>query len=68
MYRLGYSIPQNCNPADFYLKTISDSHTKRNDGELIKSKYEHETSGLYHGSWLVSKSFRGDYLKNINNL
>ncbi|KAM7343551.1 brown isoform 2-T2 [Cochliomyia hominivorax] len=65
--RLGFSVPQNCNPADFYLKTISDSHTKRNDGELIKAKYSLQISGLYSNSWLLPKPYSGEYLTNMKN-
>ncbi|XP_067634341.1 protein brown isoform X2 [Eurosta solidaginis] len=64
---LGYALPQNCNPADFYLKTISDSHTKRKDGELIKAKYDNEIWGRYSGSWLLPRPNGGDYLQHINN-
>ncbi|XP_065369460.1 protein brown [Calliphora vicina] len=65
--RLDYVVPQNCNPADFYLKTISDSHTNRNDGKLIKAKYSLQTSGLYSSSWLLPKPYSGEYLTNIKN-
>lgn len=65
---LGYMLPQNCNPADFYLKTISDAHTQGKDGELIKAKYDNETWGRYTGSWLLPRSYSGDYLYNIKNL
>ncbi|KAI8129006.1 Protein brown [Lucilia cuprina] len=66
--RLNYIIPNNCNPADFYLKTISDSHTNRNDGQLIKAKYSLQTSGLYSNSWLLPKPYSGEYLTNMRNL
>ncbi|XP_067637561.1 protein brown-like isoform X2 [Eurosta solidaginis] len=62
---LGYVMPQNCNPADFYLKTISDSHTQRKDGAFIKSKYEDEVCGRYSGSWLSPSYYKGDSLNNI---
>uniref|UniRef100_A0A0K8V2T9 Protein brown n=1 Tax=Bactrocera latifrons TaxID=174628 RepID=A0A0K8V2T9_BACLA len=65
---LGYVLPQNCNPADFYLKTISDAHTHGKDGELVKAKYENEIWGRYSGSWLLARSYSGDYLYNITNL
>uniref|UniRef100_A0A1A9VCA6 ABC transporter domain-containing protein n=1 Tax=Glossina austeni TaxID=7395 RepID=A0A1A9VCA6_GLOAU len=65
--RLGYILPQNCNPADFYLKTISDSHTNRTDGSLIKRKYDYQISGLYGGSWLLPKYYAGDYLSKYKN-
>ncbi|XP_037818280.1 protein brown [Lucilia sericata] len=65
--RLNYVIPKNCNPADFYLKTISDSHTNRNDGQLIKAKYSLQTSGLYSNSWLLPKPYSGEYLTNMKN-
>ncbi|XP_023302901.2 protein brown [Lucilia cuprina] len=65
--RLNYIIPNNCNPADFYLKTISDSHTNRNDGQLIKAKYSLQTSGLYSNSWLLPKPYSGEYLTNMRN-
>uniref|UniRef100_A0A0A1WSU4 Protein brown n=1 Tax=Zeugodacus cucurbitae TaxID=28588 RepID=A0A0A1WSU4_ZEUCU len=64
---LGYVLPQNCNPADFYLKTISDAHTQGKDGDMIKAKYDHETWGRYSGSWLLPRSYSGDYLYNVKN-
>ncbi|XP_075168391.1 brown [Haematobia irritans] len=63
--KLGYSIPQNCNPADFYLKTISDSHTKRKDGASVKSKYTVHTMGRYNNSWLLPKPYSGEYLTSM---
>ncbi|XP_005179101.1 protein brown isoform X1 [Musca domestica] len=65
--KLGYSIPHNCNPADFYLKTISDSHTNRKDGAIVRAKHSLQTMGLYNSSWLLPKPYTGDYLNNMKN-
>ncbi|TMW41116.1 hypothetical protein DOY81_013803, partial [Sarcophaga bullata] len=65
--RLGYSIPQNCNPADYYLETISDSHTNRNDGQLIRAKYSLQSSGFHSDSWLMPKPYSGEYLTHTKN-
>uniref|UniRef100_A0A1I8QE22 ABC transporter domain-containing protein n=1 Tax=Stomoxys calcitrans TaxID=35570 RepID=A0A1I8QE22_STOCA len=62
---LGHSMPSNCNPADFYLKTISDSHTDKNDGAMIKDKYNLHTMGLYNNSWLLPKPYSGEYLTSM---
>ncbi|XP_017073110.1 protein brown [Drosophila eugracilis] len=64
---LGYELPLNCNPADFYLKTLADKEGKENAGEVVRAKYEHETDGLYSGSWLLARSYSGDYLKHVQN-
>ncbi|XP_030386604.1 protein brown [Scaptodrosophila lebanonensis] len=64
---LGYTLPLNCNPADFYLKTLADSHSSENAGAVLRAKYEHETDGLYSGSWLLARSYSGDYLKHVHN-
>ncbi|EDW09473.1 protein brown [Drosophila mojavensis] len=64
---MGFTQPLNCNPADFYLKTLADSQGTGNAGELLRAKYEHETDGLYSGSWLLARSYSGDYLKHLQN-
>jgi len=56
-------LPLNCNPADFYLKTLADS--EKNAGEILRTRYEHETDGLYSGSWLLAKNYSGDYMKRV---
>jgi len=35
---------------------------------VLRAKYEHETDGLYSGSWLLARSYSGDYLKHVQNL
>lgn len=60
---LGFMLPLNCNPADFYLKTLADS--EKNAGEILRTRYEHETDGLYSGSWLLAKNYSGDYMKRV---
>ncbi|XP_067635353.1 protein brown-like isoform X2 [Eurosta solidaginis] len=65
---LGYELPRNCNPADFYLKTISDSHTERKDGEFIKSKYDAEMCAQSTGNWLLPCDYDKDYLYSIKNI
>lgn len=67
-FSLGYELPLNCNPADFYLKTLADKEGKENAGAVLRAKYEHETDGLYSGSWLLARSYSGDYLKHVQNL
>ncbi|XP_055919755.1 protein brown [Eupeodes corollae] len=66
--KLGFHFPQNCNPADFYLKTISDSHsTNSNNGTAVKLRFDSEDSGLYSDSWLLQKPYSKHYLQRINN-
>lgn len=60
---MGFKLPLNCNPADFYLKTLADS--EKNAGEILRTRYEHETDGLYRGSWLLAKNYSGDYMKRV---
>lgn len=60
-------LPLNCNPADFYLKTLVDSQGTKNAGEVLRVKYEHQTDGLYSGSWLLARNYSGDYLKQVQN-
>ncbi|ALC41689.1 bw [Drosophila busckii] len=62
---LGFHLPLNCNPADFYLKTLVDKSTP--SSELLRVKYEHDTDGLYSGSWLLERTYGGDYLKHVDN-
>ncbi|EDW01079.1 protein brown [Drosophila grimshawi] len=64
---LGFELPLNCNPADYYVKTLVDSKGAESAGELLRAKYEHETDGLYSGSWLLPKHYSGDYLKHVQN-
>ncbi|KAH8370382.1 hypothetical protein KR093_003237 [Drosophila rubida] len=64
---MGFLLPLNCNPADFYLKTLVDSHGKQNAGEMLRIKYEHETDGLYTGSWLLARNYSGDYMRHVQN-
>ncbi|XP_017147810.1 protein brown isoform X1 [Drosophila miranda] len=64
---LGYELPINCNPADFYLKTLADSQGAKNAGALLRARYEHDTDGLYSGSWLLARSYSGDYLKHMQS-
>lgn len=67
-FSLGYELPLNCNPADFYLKTLAEKEGKEDPAALVRAKYEHETDGLYSGSWLLARNYSGDYLKHIQNL
>ncbi|KAL7737634.1 hypothetical protein ACLKA6_007742 [Drosophila palustris] len=62
---LGFLLPQSCNPADFYLKTLADG--KENAGEMLRIRYEHETDGLYSGSWLLARNYSGDYMRRMQD-
>lgn len=64
--KLGFTFPKKCNPADFYLKTISDSHSLGN-GTAVKLKYESEFGGMYSNSWLQPRTPSKQYLHRINN-
>ncbi|XP_055839292.1 protein brown [Episyrphus balteatus] len=64
--KIGFNFPQNCNPADFYLKAISDSHSS-NNGAAVKLRFDSEVDGLYEGSWLLQKTCSKQYLHRINN-
>lgn len=64
--KLGCNFPQNCNPADFYLKTISDSHSV-NNGSVVKLKFDSENAETNTISWLQPKTPSKQFLQRINN-
>lgn len=53
---LGYTMPRNCNPADFYLKTIADGETVRGPALSIREHFESQVlERRFTGSWLLPK-------------
>lgn len=69
--RLGYIMPKNCNPADFYLKTIAEGEAKGGQAQFIQEHYEALILNRYKGSWLLPKAnhpLQGKALKESDSL